>query len=199
MLGHHIKLVPGGVYRHRVASTPATFDPEAGLTLTTEVPVGATIPMNSAALDTNSPVVLAADFTGLDGVTSPGLICELGGSSNGAVCGFASDGTFILRCGSGGAEWPSGCAYITAAPGTVHGDGTLVAEFAVPGMRAWWNGVQLSAYGGSFSGKWAGTNDGAYLNAAVGTIPKGSHVTAQAAGYTTASALRNYKAQTVTA
>lgn len=195
------------------------FDPESGLTLTTTFSVGATI--SSGDVDRANSVVLALDLTGLDG-SSGGLIHEQGGQGVGSYIGFRPNGSFIARCGDGiladpgdGSTTPSAAVLIVSAAGAPSGDGTLVVEFdesAGSGkweVTAWWNGTELTGdvrdqVADGTDSDWAGTNSGEYLTTS-GNLAKydpGTGLQGEVetpVTYTTASGLRYYENQVVTA
>ena len=186
------------------------FDPESGLTLTTTFSVNTEI--DNSAVDRANSTVLAVDFTGLDG-SSGGLIHEQGGSGAGSYIGFRPNGDFVARCADGRYLPSTGVGIIiVSAAGAPSGDGTLVVEFnesAGSGqweVTAWWNGTELtgdvlSQVAGGSESNWAGTNPGQFLKFS-DNLPQYEGYTNEVGTvvtYTTASGLRYYENQVVTA
>jgi hypothetical protein len=177
-----------------VASAPAfttaaaLADPEAGLTLSGEH--GSGVELWDADVSKTPPVVMACDFTGLaTGVD--GVIFESGAGVLGAC--LSVEGTdLVLRAGNGAAKWPSSCAYIVTPCPT--GDGTLVWEINAGGLRLWWNGTQIGTQQGSFTGDYAGADNGAFFFIHSGIV-EGAPA-AGFTGYATRSDVRVYNGQT---
>lgn len=177
---------------------PSVIDPEDGLTVTLTYAPQDTIPNMSAGA--SLPIVMAADFTGLDGVTTPGVVFEAGGGGVGALAGFYPDGRFMFRGGSGSTEWnDTTMTYNIVPSGVIHGDGTLVMELDVTteAITIWWNGVEVGVSAGALSGGWVGSDGGAYLNGKAGSVVS-TTVPDAIPAYTTASDLRVYSNQLAT-
>ena len=158
-----------------VESGAVVVDPEAELTQDETIAVGAS--KTFTGVQSSASVVMACDFTGLDG-SAGGIILESGGGGLGVFVGFNPDGTFVVRCGNGGdssTAWPTGTAYIEMSSGQPSGDGTLVWEFDVStdAIRVWWNGVEIGTPSGSFTGSWTGSDGGSYMGTSVGSSPTG--------------------------
>lgn len=184
-------------YDLTITAAAAGVDPEAGLTLDRSYAPDSAITV--FPIDRANPVVMAADFTGLDG-SSGGFIADFS-VQVGAYIGFRNNGDFVARAGDGGAAWNANTAYVLDTSGVVSGDGTLVVEF-VPGTpitaRAWWNGVALAAgVDGASQASWSGTAGGDYLR--VGTSTATGEVQDPVVTYTTASDLRVYENATSSA
>lgn len=186
---------------------PAPVDPEAGLTPSTSIAPGSssirsvkgtTVP-GDGQINRDSSAVVAMDFTGLDG-SGGGLVFELGGAGIGSYVGFATDGSFHVRCGAGGEELPSEKAAYLSVPAAdaPAGDGTLVVELVAGenAVRAWWNGVELGkpVARTSGSGAIAGGDVGAYVAKAVSVCAGEVNTPVP---YESASDLRYYFDQTV--
>lgn len=176
----------------------APFDPEDGLTLTSEHAVDTVVNLTGPQRAGNFTV--AMDFTGLDGSTG-GLIWEQGGTTIGAFVGFRANGDFIFRIGSGAAPWNAGTAYIQDSSGTVAGDGTLVVEGRTGStgqVRAWWNGVPIGTPVDSSTSvaNWAGSDAGAFLRSSGSMVIGELSTPLESPGqYTTVSTLRFYDSE----
>ena len=169
------------------------INPESGLTLTNSFEIGYGI--LSSDINRSTPVVFACDITGL--VASEGMIHEQGAVGSGSWIGFNSSGDLLARCGDGGSLPRDDAAYGTASG--ISGDGTLAYEFGVSpvnSVRVWWNGVLVIDAVALDPGQWSGTNQGEYLSAS-SSVTSGQ--TGTPATYTTASPLRYYEDQLVTA
>lgn len=182
------------------------FDPEAGLTLTSSFAQTATLAASS--FSKTQSAVFACDVTIPS--TPSGVIFELGAAGQAAIVGFRTDNSFIARMGDGGGEPTTGgtdlaVVYLASSdPDIPSGTGTLVWEFDVATgiLRVWWKGVLIgSDTASSWSGLWAGSDDGCYDPTAVGSntigddgIPSGS--TDPGLGGTSGN-LRYYENQTV--
>lgn len=185
-----IPTVTAKIRGKKVEDTRRLADPEDGLTLTSTLsPYVALDP----SIDKSANVVFAADFEGFDPTSADGVIWESGGSATGSsLC--KEGNTLVLRAGDGGSKWPaSNVSYIVAkAP---EGDGTLVWQIANNSVGLWWNGLPLGVAQGTFTSNFAGGDNSGYLRMQ-GGITAGSP-TADWAGFSTASNLRYYEAQTV--
>lgn len=174
------------------------WSPERHLAPARVIAPSTTIP--ASEVDRSADAVFAADFLGLDGGNGGGMIFEFGGNSNGVYCGFDTDGSFILRAGTGAAIGSAGVHSVVLAPGVVGGNGTLVFELRVNvarALRMWWNGrlVGWSDVDRTPLSSWAGSNGGAYLQAPSSSAVPGDHVISRVPDYDLASDLRYCQGQ----
>ncbi|MEM9435394.1 MAG: hypothetical protein AAGA15_00015 [Pseudomonadota bacterium] len=177
---------------------PPPADPEAGLTLSGELALGASdVPVASTFFN-QEPVVLAFDIIGLNG-SGGGMLFESGGSEAGTYIGFRPNGDFVVRTGDGAAPWDAGTSYLLLpAAESPSGDGTLVVSFdtLLGELNVWWQGAKLEGVMNGTPGPWTGTGSPAnYLNVTA-AAPTGEEI-ATVASYTSASPLRYYNRQIV--
>ena len=176
---------PSQTPRIQIAATPThEYAPFAGL--------------ESANFSRNLPATFEVDFKGLNG-TGGGFIFELGGASFGAYAGFSSDGKFIWRVG-GSTLGAGNAAHISAASGTVHGDGKLIlcVNVGTPlTVKAYWNDVEVGTRhdGSAGSAWWAGADNGGFLKLS-GSLASGG-IGDRAVSYQTISTLRYYSNYTI--
>ena len=192
--------------RAGVPSGPA-FDPEAGLTLTSEIaPTSSdsTIAFNQKDEDT----VFACDVT-FGSTLSVGLLAEFGGTGAGAWVGITSTSpaNFRVRAGDGGVTAPDADAAFLDISDFPQDDAihTVVWEFAVAAgrVRLWidgsFKGEAFTTGGGSLgSNRWAGNGRDAYINSSSTQVCVGETSTGWYSP-TGASDLRHYRNQLVTA
>lgn len=174
----------------RLPSVAFAFDPEAGLTLTRELPHDTDL---NALHRKSPPVVYAVDFTGL--VSNPdGVIWESGGYGTGASL-YVQSGNLVLRAGDGSVAVPGGSGYSSIVAPCPTGSGTLVWEINLSTVRMWWNGQSSGDPVGSFSGNYAGGDESRTFG--VGAAITAGSPEAGFTGYSTRSLVRYYEGQLV--
>ena len=161
-----------GALNDRIASFltgGVVFDPEEGLTLLTTKAYLDTF--DPSAINRSAPVVLASDVENLRPATGgvPSVIAEFGGTGLGAAMAYLSDGTCVIRFGSGSGSYtnPAICA-VAFDPGVIEGTFQLVVEFELTGttgIRLWKDGVlETPTYSNIVSlGSWSGTASGGWF------------------------------------
>lgn len=130
----------------------------------------------AGAIHRQADAVLSCAFIDLDG-SAGGIIWELGGSGNGALCCFRADGSFVVRAGAGAAIPNANTVAIDIASGSApSGDGVLDVSinwnFSGGGsgleLKVWWNGASLGTHSITTQTQIMGSDNGSYLASTTG-------------------------------
>lgn len=190
------------------AARPSRINPEVGLTLSGSHAVGRIAATEFAK---SSPAVFGCELVFPAAPSEDFCLFELGGSGVGAAVGYAQAlDVLFIRWGDGSttnAAPGTACVFGSVSYGAVAGKGgRAVWEFdtAARRVRLWFNGVLLiDATQALASTTWAGSADGGYDavfdTVASGYITTGGVLRTDVGCGSTASDLRYYSNQLVTA
>ena len=170
----------------------ATFDPEAGLSLTRAIaPTSSDASISIAEKEQNAVFACGVNFGSSLAI---GLLAEFGASGDGAWVGIESvsgAGNFRVRAGNGGVTAPDNNSAFLDISDFPQDDAVhiVVWDFrvSVGRVRLWidgdFKGEAFTTGGGDLGGdagssfKWAGSNNSAYINTSTSTVCTGEITT----------------------